>query len=200
MEKTSGSSRIRGQQRLSRASRSPQLTVLSPDERRTARARRERAAACPTRSNKDRSDGLSGRSGPRSSSTPTPAHLQLAPPVLTPRADRRDSPMQFLDDGQVRLLLDEVAVMQAVADAMTELSAGRGSSRHRVTAAAPAGSLRLCLPSARRGMYSRPGRPRGHPLWRPGAVLDRTDVFRQVLDLARARRQDRRCGCVRADR
>jgi ornithine cyclodeaminase/alanine dehydrogenase-like protein (mu-crystallin family) len=50
--------------------------------------------------------------------------------------------MQFLDDGQVRLLLDKEAVMQAVADAMTDLSAGRGSSPHRVTAAASAGSLR----------------------------------------------------------
>jgi ornithine cyclodeaminase/alanine dehydrogenase-like protein (mu-crystallin family) len=50
--------------------------------------------------------------------------------------------MQFLDDGQVRQLLDKAAVMHAVADAMIDLSAGRGSFPHRVTAGTKVGSLR----------------------------------------------------------
>jgi hypothetical protein len=36
--------------------------------------------------------------------------------------------MRLLCDGQVRQLLDKVAVIQAVADAMIDLSAGRGLS------------------------------------------------------------------------
>ena len=50
--------------------------------------------------------------------------------------------MRFLDDGQVRGLLDKGAVLDAVADAMNDLSTNRGSSPHRVTAGAESGSLR----------------------------------------------------------
>ena len=80
--------------------------------------------------------------------------------------------MQFLDDGQVRLLLDKQAVMRAVADAMTGLSADRGASPHRVTAEALAGSLRTT--SLRVDDMDRACRPL--PAFAAGAVTHRTRV------------------------